>query len=200
LEAALSTAKSGRKDLQQAIMERKNREISRRFRENQELPDLSIFGAAGYNGLDERFGDTLDKMKTGKYYSWQAGLLLNIPIGNRIAKGNTLKARYEEERAELSLKVLEQRIMAEVREAWRSLRLAAETIEAAGKTRLAAEKRLDSESVRFRVGMATLTDVLRFQEEYTRAISSEKDAHVNYAKAVAGLEKAKGTLLQEAVR
>ncbi len=42
--------------------------------------------------------------------------------------------------------------------------------------------------------MATMNDVLKFQEEYAKALSSEKKAHVDYAKAVIELERVKGTL------
>ena len=44
--------------------------------------------------------------------------------------------------------------------------------------------------------MATLNDVLKFQEEYAKALSSEKRAAVDYAKATVELERIKGTLGQ----
>ena len=64
------------------------------------------------------------------------------------------------------------------------------------KTRTAAEKRFEAEEGRFKAGMATLNDVLKFQEEYAKALSSQKRAEVDYAKATVELERIKGTLGQ----
>ncbi len=196
LESVLNTAVSERKDIRQASINKKNKEILRKFYENQLLPDISVVVSTGLNGLNGNYNDTVDKLGSGKYYSWQAGLSLSIPIGNRSAKGNMLKARYDEEKADINFKTLEQRITTEVREAWRSLWLASESITATMKTRIASEKRLEAEDSRFRVGMATMNDVLKFQEEYAKALSSEKKASVDYAKAIVELEKVKGTLVQ----
>lgn len=194
LESLVAAAMSGRKDLKAAMMEKKNREVLRKFYENQALPDLSIIGAAGLNGLDRNYGDALDRLSSGRYHSWQIGLALTVPLGNKTAESNALKARHEEEKSEISLRQKEQKIESEVREAWRSVKLSIESFGAAGKTRLAAEKRLDAENVRFRAGMAVITDVLRFQEEYARTIAAEKNARIGYAKALVELDRVTGAL------
>ena len=194
VESALDTALSKRKDLRQASIKKKNKRILRKFYENQQLPDLSIFGSAGLNSLNGSYGGSLDKLSSGRYYSWQAGLSLSMPIGNGTAKGGMLKAKYDEKKADINLKALEQRIITEIREAYRALQLASESITVAKKVRIASEKRLDAEEGRFRVGMATMNGVLKFQEEYTRSLSSEKRARIDYAKAAVELERVKGTL------
>jgi outer membrane protein TolC len=127
------------------------------------------------------------------------GLSLSLPINNRTAAGNYLKAKYDEEMARLDTEVLRQNITVEVREALRALTLARESVKATGKTRVASEKRLNAEQERFRLGMAILNDVLRFQEEYATALSSEKRALVDYAKAAVNLRKATGALLENQV-
>jgi outer membrane protein TolC len=199
LESTIRTAMFQRRDLRQGFIDKKNKKILHKFYENQQLPDLSIFGSAGLNGLNSNSRDTLDKLGSGDYYSWEVGVSLTMPIGNRTAKGNMLKARYDEEKADISLKSIQQKITTEVREAWRSLQLASESIIATRKTRIASEKRLEAEEGRFRVGMATLNDVLKFQEEYAKAVSSEKKARTDYAKAVVEMERVKGTLKQSIV-
>lgn len=194
VETFVADAFANRNDLKAATAEKKSREIMRKYFDNQALPDLSIIGAAGVNGIDQNYGDTAEKLKSGRYHSWQIGMALTVPLGNRTAEGNAGKARNEEEKAELDLRRLEQTISAEVRESWRTVKLAMESIVATGKTKLAAEKRLDAENVRFRAGVAIMTDVLKFQEEYAKAMSSEKNAHIAYAKALAELGRATGAL------
>jgi outer membrane protein TolC len=82
-----------------------------------------------------------------------------------------------------------------VRTALRAVELARESVRASGRSRVASEKRLDAEEERFRLGMATLNDVLTFQQEYADAISSEKRAIADYASASVSLRRASGTLL-----
>lgn len=196
LEALLTAALANRRDYRQSLEEQKSKEILRKFQKNQKLPELNLIAGAGLNGLNENQGGALDSAASGDYYSWQVGLSLTMPINNRTAAGNYLKAKYEEEMARLDTDILRQNITVEVREALRALTLARESVKATGKTRVASEKRLNAEQERFRLGMAILNDVLRFQEDYATALSSEKRALIDYAKAAVNLKKATGTLLE----
>ncbi len=194
VEEAISTAFSNRRDYKQALLEYQNKEILKRYYDNQRYPDLNISGSAGLNALNGTYRKAIDDLGSRDNYSWQFGISLTIPIGNRAAEGNYIKAKNEEEKSGIALKLIEQKITIETREAYRSVQLAMETIKASKKTRIAAEKRLEAEEARFKVGMATLNDVLKFQEEYTDALSSEKRAEIDYAVASIELEKTKGTL------
>lgn len=194
LESVLDVALSERKELRQAYLEKKNKEILRKFYENQRLPDVGIFCSTGLNGLGSSYTDAVNKLSSLRYYSWQAGVYLSIPVKNTTAKGDMLKARYEEKKADIIFRSLKQKIINEVRHSWRSLQLAAELIAVTEKTRIASEKRLAVEEEKFRLGMSTMNDVLRFQEEYAKSLLSEKKAMINYAKAVVNMERATGTL------
>lgn len=194
LEEVLETAFQNRRDYMQALIEHRNKEMLRRFYRNQRLPELNITAGVGLNGLGESYGNALSSATSGDYYSWQIGLSLNIPIRNRTAKGKYLIAKHEEELADLKIKALRQGITVEVREAVRAVKLARENIKATEKTRIASEKRLEAEETRFRLGMTTLNDVLMSQQEYTEALSSEKRALTNYAKAVITLQRVSGLI------
>jgi outer membrane protein TolC len=197
IQTAMEDAFNNRRDYGIALIEKKSKEIMRRFYDNQKYPEVDAFASAGLNGLDGSYPDALERLGSGNYYSWQVGLAFTVPIGNRAARGSYMKAKYEDEKAGADLEVMRQKIEVEVREAWRALRAAAETVASSGKVRIAAEKRLRAEEERFRVGMAILNDVLRFQEEYAKALSSEKRAAVDYAIAKVELEKVKGTLIEQ---
>jgi outer membrane protein TolC len=73
--------------------------------------------------------------------------------------------------------------------------LAEKSINATGRTKIASYNRLRAEEERFRLGMATLNDVLMFQEDYAEAMSAEKRALTDYAKALIKAKKVTGTLL-----
>ncbi|MBI5025771.1 MAG: TolC family protein [Nitrospirae bacterium] len=193
----MQEALKNRQDYQQAKLDIKSKEISKRITENQTLPGLSFVGAVGLNGLDGTYGNSLDRLSSGNYYSWQLGLELKIPLGNRTARGNAIKARLEEDKAKTGLQVIEQKMTLEVREAVRTLELSIKKIDATLKTRELAHKRLEAEEEKFRVGMSTAYDVLVFQESYAKALNNEKRALMDYAKAEVELKKVKGTLTVE---
>jgi outer membrane protein TolC len=167
----------------------------RNYYKNQMLPDLDLVGSAGLSGLDTSHGGAFDSVASGDYYTWEIGLVLEIPIGNRAQKGQYLRAKHEAELAELRIKKLRQEITVDVRTALRAVELARESVRASGRSRVASEKRLEAEEERFRRGMATLNDVLTFQKEYADAISSEKRAIADYASSSVSLRRASGTLL-----
>ncbi|TNF45566.1 TolC family protein [bacterium] len=197
LDQAIDDAFKYRRDYRQAQVDFKNKEILRMFYKNQKLSELDLFASAGLNGVNDKYSDALDDMLSGEYLSWQAGVRYTFLIGNRTARGNYSRAVNEEDQTAVAIKALEQQIKVEVREAWRNLTIAIEAIDSAVKTKIATEKKLQAEEEKFKVGKATVNDVSRFQEEYSRALSSEARIKAAYAVSLAELERAKGTLVQE---
>jgi outer membrane protein TolC len=195
LEGLMEDAFANRRDLKQADTELKSREIMRNYYKNQLLPELNVVGSAGLSGLSDSFGSAIESTADGDFYNWKVGLVLEIPIGNRAKKGQYMRAENEAELAELNVEQIKQQITVDVRTALRAVELARESVRASGRSRVASEKRLEAEEERFRLGMATLNDVLTFQQEYADAISSEKRAIADYASASVSLRRASGTLL-----
>jgi len=194
-QEVLETAMENRRDYQQALREHEGRMVMSRYYRNQKLPELDLRASAGLSGLSGDRSEAVDDASSGDFYSWLVGLELSIPLGNRAAAGNYLKAKRDEDAAALKVEQIRRAIVIEAREALRALRLARESIQATGRTRVASYNRLKAEEERFRLGMATLNDVLGFQEEYAVALSSEKRAQTEYAKAEINIRKVSGTLL-----
>jgi outer membrane protein TolC len=195
LGGLLEDAFKNRRDYKQALREYENRKVLSSFYRNQRLPGLDLIGSIGLNGLSGSYGDALDDTYSGEFYSWGVGVSVSIPLGNRTAEGNYIKARRDEDIAEIDVERVKQAIMIEVREAHRALELSRESIEANRRKRIASEKRLRAEEERFRLGMATLNDVLEFQESYALALSSEQKALTDYARSETNIKKVTGILL-----
>jgi outer membrane protein TolC len=195
LDGVLADALENRRDLMQARSELRGRELMEKYYRDQTRPELNLVGSAGTGGLDRESGEALEGAASGDFYSWEIGVALEIPVGNRAQRGRYLRAKYETGLSELRIRELRQEITVEVREALRALELARESVRASGRSKRASEKRLEAEEERFRLGMATLNDVLRFQEEYADAISSEKRAIADYASNSVRLRRASGTLI-----
>ncbi len=193
---ALDAALEKRGDYRALMEEHKGKTIMRKFYENQRLPALDMTASSGLSGLESSHGDAIDEMASGDFYSWQVGLMLTVPLGNRAAKGTYLKARLEEKRVEIRLAALRQKITMELREAIRGLQLSGESFSAAKAARLASQSMLEAEQARFGLGMATLNDVIGAQEEFSLALAGEKRALADCAISLVSLERATGTLIE----
>jgi len=193
-EESMSSAMVKRWDYLQAQSDLEAKEILEKFYKNQKLPSLDLVAGAGVNGLGEDASEAYNEAESGDYYSWQVGLELSVPLGNRTARGSFIRSHSEAEAARLRVEQVEKTMALEIREAMRSVGLSRQSIEATGRTKAAMEKRLEAARERFRLGMTTLNDVLKFEKEYAESVSNEVRAITDYVKAYVRLERASGTL------
>ncbi len=213
---ALKTSFEKRPDFVQAKIDLSNKKIEVKYKKNQIFPNIDLIGSFGLNGLSgdarevsfggttippSRFGggyeDTLDRLGSGSYYSWEAGVKVNIPLGNRSAKSNLTAARIEEKKVLISLKNLEQKIALEIREAVRGIETNIKRVNATKLARRLAEQKLDAEEKRFEVGLSTSFNILEFQKDLAEEQSKEIKAIIDYNKSLVKLERVKGTTLEK---
>lgn len=157
-------------------------------------PSLALVGAAGISGVGDDYSASLDTAFSDPTASWQIGLKLQLPIGNSSSRGLLAQATAQLTRSRLRAELLRQDAEKTARVAVRDVLLASKTIEATRKTSLAAEKMLEAEQEKFRVGLATANDVLESQDSYAQALAGEKRALVDLATAQAELERIQGVV------
>lgn len=197
LGEALKLAFERRPDYKRALYDSKNKVELRKYYDNQRRSQLDLFATVSSNSIDDHIEDVpWTAFPLEETSSWSAGLNFSKPLGGREAEGQYLKAVGEEGRARVLIEVMSQRIRFQVREAIRDVNVAMESVQATRVTRLAADKRLRAEEEKFRVGKATLNDVLEFQAEFASALSAEKRSLADYAIALAKLATQTGTLLE----
>jgi len=194
LEQSIRTAFETRLILSRAQLDLENRVSQKNYQRNQKKPKLDFVAMTSTNSVEDSLTDVHNETFTNDHMSWSVGLNFSSPLGGGEASGRYDQAVYEEERAVALIKMLRQQIKIEVREAWRNLNLTVESIDSTEKTRIAARKKLQAEEEKFRVGKATLNDVLEFQAEFAKALSAEKRARADYAIAAAYLKRVAGTL------
>ncbi len=200
LPASVADALRKRPEYEAAKIDLSNRELTLRFARNQLLPDLSFQGSVGLTGLDATdpsYGDNLGELESGDFYNYSAGLLFSIPLGNRAARAEFLKAQLELEQARVSLRNLELEITAEVREAVRRIERDAKLIDDTRATRVLREEQLRIEQKRLEAGVSTTFEVLRFQRDLAVAQSAEVRAATEYNKSIANLERVQGVALEK---
>jgi outer membrane protein TolC len=211
-EAALEKARALRPELAAAQKAVENAEFDEKYAWNQKLPALDVRGTytnAGIAGsqkpeilsnfrLPERRWAADDEFFEGSGdHSWGVAANLEVPIGN-----DTLDARYVQSkillrRAKTNLRLQEQSVIVDVRNAVRDLQSSIDGVKAAQRARIASAETLRAEQERLRLGDSTPHTVLEFDEDLRAAESSEIRALQVYRTAIAALERAQGTLLEK---
>lgn len=195
LEEAIDVAIEQRPEIVQAKKNMETSDLNTKFAKNQILPTLSFQGTMGMAGLGQNYTDSVNQNFSGDYYNYGAGLVLSYPLGNRSAWSTYNKRQLEEKNAEASLMSVRQQIIVGVREAVRRVQTDFKRIETTRSARIMAEKQLQAEQERLKVGLSTTRFVLDFQRDLATAQGNELRATVDYNKSLSNLSRHKATTL-----
>ncbi|MDZ4734295.1 MAG: TolC family protein [Nitrospirota bacterium] len=195
LQEAIDTAIEQRPEIVQAKKNMESSDLNTQFSKNQLLPTLSFQGTMGLAGLGTDYGDSVNRNLSGDYYNYGAGLVLSYPLGNRSAWSTYSKRQLEAKNAEASLVSVRQQIIVGVREAVRRVQTDFKRIETTRSARIMAEKQLQAEQERLKVGLSTTRFVLDFQRDLATAQGNELRATVDYNKALSNFARHKATTL-----
>jgi len=130
-------------------------------------------------------------------YQWNVGLRFEMPLENNSAEASYRKAKMEAYKSLWNMRSLEQKILLEVRDAWRAQEMNRQKIHTSEATEALAEKQLDAERKRVSLGLTTNYQVLQMEQDYRNAQIKALMAMAEYWKARARLLKAAGTLLEK---
>ena len=195
LQEAIDTAMEQRPEIVQAKKNIESSELNTQFAKNQLLPNLSFQGTMGLAGLGKDYPNSLNSNFSGDFYNYGAGLVLSYPLGNRSAWSTYSKRQLEAKNAEASLVSVRQQIIVGVREAVRRVQTDFKRIETTRSARIMAEKQLQAEQERLKVGLSTTRFVLDFQRDLATAQGNELRATVDYNKSLSNLARHKATTL-----
>ncbi len=195
LQEAIDTAIEQRPEIVQAKKNMETSDLNTKFAKNQILPTLTFQGTMGLAGLGKDYGDSVNRNFNGDYYNYGGGLVLSYPLGNRSAWSTYSKRQLEAKNAEASLVSVRQQIIVGVREAVRRVQTDFKRIETTRSARIMAEKQLQAEQERLKVGLSTTRFVLDFQRDLATAQGNELRATVDYNKSLSNLARHKATTL-----
>lgn len=193
--AEIAQALEQRTDLIQAKLDLANRNIELVFNKNQVLPTLDIAASLRFNGISDSVGNSIDEFDT-KRREWELGLVFRYPLANRQAKSRVRQTRLAMRQQLLRIKELEERIMEEVRRAARGVLASSKLVQASKAASRLAQKQLEAEEKKLKVGLATVFTVLQFQEDLAVERSNEIRSLTAYRQALINLDAVKSTLLQ----
>lgn len=142
-------------------------------------------------------GTSWDAAVSQRFPDARVGLVFQMPLGNREARGKLGAAESGRRQTLLAQALTEQRIAVEVRNAATALETAAGRMQAARAGLAAAETQLRAEQDRFGVGTSTNFFVLTRQNDLALAQLADTAALTDYRKALTELARATGTLLRD---
>ncbi|MXY66781.1 MAG: TolC family protein [Gammaproteobacteria bacterium] len=152
-----------------------------RIAENDLLPDLSLSATASHrDGGTELIGR----------------LNLAMPLGDREPKRALARAQNDVLRAEMDLAERRQSIRLQVRRAVQNVAVALRQIELADRARELSERKLEVERRKLQLGLSSVFQVSRFEDDLVSAQNRELDAVVGYRNALTGLDRTLGTTLE----
>jgi outer membrane protein len=195
LQETIDIAIDQRPEIVQAKKNIETSNLNTKFAKNQLLPTLSFQGTMGLAGLGKDYPDSANRNFSGDFYNYGAGLVLSYPLGNRSAWSTFNRRQMEGKNAETSLASVRQQIIIGVKEAVRRVQTDFKRIETTKSARIMAEKQLQAEQERLKVGLSTTRFVLDFQRDLATAQGNELRAIVDYNKSLSNLSRHKATTL-----
>ena len=155
------------------------------------IPAQFLSGPVGY-------GDTLNQLVNSTAPDKGMGVSLTIPILNRTAQADQVRAELEFRQAQVRLQQLENQIRIEVRNAQFDVQQNRASVDAAQAAMTLARQTLDAEQKKLEAGVSNPTAVLQMQASLTTTESTVVSAMAAYAKARVELDRATGLLLDNA--
>ncbi len=204
LQSALAAAMARRPELLTAAQDLHNQDITARFTQNGMLPTVSAFGlyaGAGLTGdtitTGNGFGSSLRQDFSATYPEYAAGISATVPLRNRSAQADNLRARLEDQQLQVQLQRSRQQISLEVKQAVISLMQGAAQVEASREAVRLAQRTAEAEREKLIAGVSTGYDVILRERDLLSAQQADVAATAGYAKALVDFERATGATLED---
>ena len=144
------------------------------------------------------YSNALNQLVTSTAPDKGMGLTLTIPILNRTAQADQVRAELEFRQAQVRLQQLENQVRIEVRNAQFDVLQNRASVDAAQAAVNLARQTLDAEQKKLEAGVSNPTNVLQMQASLTSTESTLVSAKAAYAKSLVEMDRATGLLLEHA--
>ncbi len=153
-----------------------------------------VFGGANSVG----YGSTLNQLVNSTAPDKGVGLTLSIPVRNREAQSNQVRAELEYRQAQVRELQLENQVRIEVRNAQFDVKQNRVAVQAAQSAVDLARQTLNADLEKLKVGLTTQTAILQDAATLTTGESNLVSAKAAYEKSRIELDRATGLLLDHA--
>ncbi|MCK5801731.1 MAG: TolC family protein [Lentisphaeria bacterium] len=196
LERSLNIACEKRPDVRQALLDTDTARLREDYARNQRLPALQVYGGVGVDGADDHAAGSLRDAGSAQDTTWEVGVVLKMPLGNRTAKGDHRAAILERKRAHAKRRHIVEQAMNEVADAYDQMVTARKRITSATESVEHARALLEAEEKSFKLGRSTSLDVLDAQAALASAEREVIRARVSHAIAHSYLLSVRGDFIE----
>jgi outer membrane protein TolC len=147
--------------------------------------------------LDGKWKESFEELFDPESHQWSVGLRFEVPLGNNVAKAEYTQAKMDGHRALWAMRSLEQKVILEVKEAYRALEVNRKKIKTSETSVRLARQQLEAEHKRLALGLSTNYQVLQMEEDLRNVQINSLRAKVGFWKAKAQMLRATGMFLKE---
>jgi outer membrane protein len=195
-DSSLKWALRAQPDFMVRVEELKRERIVLGFQQDQRLPELNLTGSAGFNGLGDSLGESMDEVGSFDYPTWSVGLELRIPLLLGISEKYGLEAEVLKGRlAETRLESLEYEIMNSIETLILKVTTQRSRVENAREIVAFRQRMLDAELSRMEAGKSNSRLVYAAEEDLTEARRRQLESIAALREAVMQLAYFRGSVL-----
>jgi outer membrane protein len=223
IQDMINDAMHNRAELVESRIDLNSRDINTKAVRNSMLPTLDAFAYYGGSGIGGdlnslcqqngnpcspppifhgatslSYGATLNQLVNATAPDKGVGLTLTIPIRNRLAQSNQVRAELEYRQAQVRELQLENQVRIEVRNAQFDVKQNRAAVQSAQFAVDFARQTLDADLQKLKVGLTTQTAILQDAATLTTGESNLVSAKAAYEKSRIELDRATGLLLDHA--
>lgn len=196
LASSIKAALTKRSSIRQASLTLQNQQIAEQYTHKNLLPTLSVYAAYDGYALNAQTSMAVRQLWQAAFPEYSLGFTLSIPVFNRAAQADAIRAQFERRSAETALERTKAQIELQVKTATVSLERGRPQIDAAHRAVESSRIAYEAERVKMEIGLATAYQVMLAENDLRSAESAEIQARVNYAKALVSHDMATGNLLE----
>jgi outer membrane protein len=165
----------------------------------QKMPRLDLIASASTQTMDRHLSEAHELLEHTYHKSYGVGLVMEIPLGNRVRKAEKQRRKLERFKAISAVHTVSDRITVQVKEAIRRVHASFEEMDIQDQAVIAALAHLsaleDSEQIRERLTPEFLLVKLQAQDSLANAQRALAKAIVDYNVALAQLVQTTGQVL-----
>jgi len=193
----VARALARRSSIRQAELTVENQKIAEQYTRKNLLPVLSAYVAFDMYGLAPGTAPAVRELIRWNYPEYSIGFTWSLPVLNRAAQADDVRARLETQQSEAALQRTRRQVTLQVQNATAGIEQNRARVRAAERALAASRTAYAGEQDRLRAGISTAYRVLLAQRDVTAAESAAVQARVNYAKAIAAYQVAVSSLTED---
>jgi len=194
---SIARALERRSSIRQAELTVENQKIAQDYTRRNLLPILSAYVAVDLYGLARGTSPAVRQLIHSAYPEYSIGFTWSLPVFNRAAQADDVRARLETEGSEMALQRARQQVTLQVENATAAIEQNRARVRATVRAIEASQVAYQGEQERLRFGVSTPYRVVQSQRDLTAAQAAVVQARVNYAKAVAAYDVSVSGLLEK---